>query len=125
NSIIGSGLNAPPNSIPCSESYCGERCTLKTIHAEIAAIFDVYRSGRDPSGSRMYHARVENGALVDSREPRCADCSRFILEVGIVEFVLKRKEGYCAYAADEFHKLSLQNDSLLKQDSTKRSGSNG
>ncbi len=112
--IIGSGVNAPPNGIACSPEYCGDRCTLKTIHAEMAAIFDVYKSGTDPSGSIMYHARVENSMLVDSREPRCADCSRHILEVGIVEFVLKRKGGYCAYASDEFHNLSLQNDSLFK-----------
>ncbi len=110
--VIGKGLNAPPEGFKCEPEYCKPICKTYVIHAEMNAIFDAIKKGyfRYLKGSRLYHARAENEQLANSRKPRCADCSKHILEIGISEIVLKHEEGYTLYDVNEFHKLSL--DSL-------------
>lgn len=108
-SILGVGHNRPPEGFQCSESPCEKFCRTYSVHAEMVALGDSLFRGSYIKGSRMYHARVEDGLLIDSRKPRCADCSKHILEFGIGDFVLKHAEGYTVYDASEFHRLSIEN----------------
>lgn len=107
--LIGKGVNAPPIHFKCEPSYCGNSCRVPAVHGEMNAIFDAEKNGNSVEGGIMYHARVENGVLQNSREPRCADCSKHVLQAGILYFVLKHKEGYALYNTKEFHEISLEN----------------
>ena len=109
NKIIGKGVNAPPAPFKCEPNYCGDSCRVPAVHAEMNAILDAARRGHNLREARMYHARAENGVLQDSREPRCADCSKHILQAGIEDFVLKHKTGFTLYDAVTFHYISLEN----------------
>lgn len=107
--LLGKGFNAPPVGFICSPRYCEPTCRNYTIHAEMNAITDAVLKGkyRELKGSRMYHAKVENGLLQDSRKPRC-DCSKHFPAFGISEVVLKHPEGYTLYDSLEFFELSIE-----------------
>jgi len=107
--IVGKGVNAPPIHFKCEPNYCGDSCRVPAVHGEMNAIFDAGKNGYGVEGGTMYHARVENGILQDSRKPRCADCSKHVLQAGILYFVLKHEEGYALYSTKEFHEISLEN----------------
>ncbi len=107
--LIGKGVNAPPPGFCCELAYCQPTCRTYAVHAEMNAIIDAMSLGNDVRGARMYHARGEQGRLVDSRQPRCADCSKHILAFGLTGFVLKHAEGYTVYGTEEFTRLSLEN----------------
>ncbi len=107
--LIGKGVNAPPPGFRCEAAYCQPTCRTYAVHAEMNAIIDAVHQGNDVRGARMYHARGEQGRLVDSRQPRCADCSKHILALGLTDFVLKHSEGYTVYKAEELNRLSLGN----------------
>lgn len=109
NLIIGRGVNMPPLPFKCEPEYCGDSCRVPAVHAEMNAILNV--GNRDfLKDSVLYHARInENGTLQDSRDPRCADCSKHILQAGIAGVVLKHDKGYAIYNAKEFHIISLEN----------------
>lgn len=105
---IGKGVNAPPPGFICEPAYCQPTCKNYAGHAEVNAILDAGHKGKDVRGARMYHARTEGGVLMDSRQPRC-DCSRYALQAGIGDFVLKHIEGYTLYDMEEFTRLSFEN----------------
>ena len=107
--LIGKGVNAPPPGFRCEPAYCQPTCRTYAVHAEMNALIDARDLGNDVRGARMYHVRGEQGRLVDSRPPRCADCSKHILDFGLAGFVLKHVEGYTVYGAEEFNRLSLEN----------------
>lgn len=67
--IIGRGINAPPFPFKCEPCYCGNSCRVPAIHAEMNAIFDSIKK-YPLKGSIMYHARIENGVLQNSRKPK-------------------------------------------------------
>lgn len=52
------------------------------------AIIDAVRRGNGLNliGARMYHARVENGLLQDSRKPKYYPCSKHLVEFGLERF---------------------------------------
>lgn len=104
---IGAGVNAPPLGFSCEPKYCIPTCKDYAVHAEMNAIADATRRGDDLMGSRMYHARAENGVLIPSRKPKCYQCSKHILTFGLSEFVLMHEEGLVLYNVAEFNKLSL------------------
>ena len=108
---IGLGFNAPPPRFSCEPRYCEPTCKDYAIHAEMSAIAAAIRRGNGQNliGARMYHARVEGGALQDSRKPRCYQCSKHLVLFGLAEFVLKHREGYTLYSIQEFNQLSLDN----------------
>jgi deoxycytidylate deaminase len=106
--IIGAGVNSPPLGFECCPKYCEPTCKGYAVHAEMNAIIGVGNKEL-LRGTRMYHARSENGVLVNSRKPRCVDCAKHILAFGIPEFVLKHEEGYSLYSAHEFFRMSLEN----------------
>lgn len=105
--LIGEGFNAPPEGFICEPQYCEPTCKTYAVHAEMNAIVDAVCRGNDLFGSRMYHARVEHGKLLDSRKPRCGDCSKHVIAFSIAEFVLKHKDGFTLYTAHEFNYLSI------------------
>jgi len=107
NVLIGKGVNAPPEGFICEPEYCESTCKTYAVHAEMNAIIDAVNQENDVRGARMYQARAENGDLIDSRKPRCAECSKHIILFGIADFVLKHKEGYTLYTPVELNKLSL------------------
>ena len=107
---IGLGFNAPPSVFICEPKYCQPTCKDYAIHAEMNAIVNAVRRGNGLNliGARMYHARVENGVLQDSRKPRCYQCSKHLVAFGLGEFVLKHQEGLTLYPIEEFNRLSLE-----------------
>ena len=107
--IVGRGVNAPPPPFKCEPGYCEGSCRLSAVHGEMNAIIEAGKNGYSAEGGTMYHARVKNGVLQDSREPRCADCSKHILQAGISYFVLKHEKGHALYDTKEFHRISLEN----------------
>ncbi len=107
--ILGEGVNGPPRGFECSEEYCGDSCRVTAVHAEMRAIINAGARGNRVEGAVMYHARVEGGKIIPSRQPRCADCSKHIVEAGLAAFVLQHeKEGITVYSANEFHRRSLE-----------------
>jgi deoxycytidylate deaminase len=108
--MLGSGFNAPPPGYTCEPSCCEPTCKDYAVHAEMNAIADATRRGNGQKliGARMYHARVENGVLMDSRSPKCYQCSKHLVVFGLGEFVLKHKEGLTLYQIAEFNRLSLE-----------------
>ena len=107
---IGLGFNAPPVGYICEPKYCQPTCKDYSVHAEMNAIADAVKRGNGLNlmGARMYHARVENGVLQDSRRPKCYQCSKHGVAFGLREFVLKHKEGYTLYSIQEFNQVSLK-----------------
>ena len=112
--IIGRGSNNPPLAIQCIPDYCRQICSQYCVHAEQNALFDALKKGYDVAGSRMYHIKVKDGEVKDSKKPCCVECSKMVLASGIGEFVLKLEQGLCVYGAQEFHDLSLK--SLFEKD---------
>lgn len=108
--LIGYGANGPPPGFPCVPGYCKEICSTYSVHAEMRAIARAVKDGHgiELQGSRMYHARTIDTKLADSRKPRCAQCSKHLIEFGIAEFVLRHAEGYTIYTAEELHRLSIE-----------------
>jgi deoxycytidylate deaminase len=107
--IIGTGVNSPPCPFQCEPDYCGESCRVPAVHAEMNAILNV-ENRHYLEGAVLYHAKIdEEGVLQNSRKPRCADCSKHILQAGIAGVVLKHEEGYVFYDSREFHLISLGN----------------
>jgi deoxycytidylate deaminase len=113
----GEGVNSPPSNLE-SERRCHANKTLLhpkvsdkscCIHAEQRAVMDALK--RNPaklSGSTLYYCRLgKNGKLALSGEPWCTICSKMALDAGVAEFVLKKAEGYVAYATDEYNRLSF------------------
>lgn len=119
---IGKGFNAPPSGFICELRYCQPTCKDYAVHAEMMAIADAVRRGNGQNliGAKMYHARVENGILQDSRMPRCYQCSKHLVTFCLAEFVLKHAEGYTLYPIDEFNELSLESSRVVISNATKR-----
>ena len=114
NRIIGKGHNKVT-----LEKYCNpcireniegsERVELcSAIHAEQMAILDALKQGEKLEGSRMFHIKVKDGKIKTSNKTSCTVCSRLILEAGVSEFVLFRKEGFSLYNAEELNKKSFE-----------------
>ena len=107
NFVLGRGCNNPPADMPCVPDVCKPVCGRYCVHAEQNAIIDALNKGFYLKDSQMYHVRMKEGVVVDSREPCCIDCSKLVLQLGIAEFVMKTEVGMCAYGAQEFHDASL------------------
>lgn len=106
--IIGRDGNHPPPGFRCEPSYCRPICSTYCGHAELNALCKTLTNRNDPAGSAMYQARIEEGKVVDSRPPRCPDCSKYLLLLGVETFVLKHAQGYTAYTTLELHRMGLE-----------------
>ncbi len=105
--VIGYGYNAPPlnnvKKLRCPES---DPCCVHAEQRAIMSALSTYK--RFVPGSTMYYAKIDDvNEHVCSGEPSCTVCSRLVLDVGIKDFVMKKKEGIVAYDAEEFNDLSM------------------
>ncbi len=108
NEIIGAGYNKPPFESGCVPNVCRDICADYCEHAEVFAGLDSLKKNKDPSGGRMYHAKIQEGFLKDCGPPSCVRCSSLASVIGIKDFVLQHKGGYGLYEMREFHELSLR-----------------
>ena len=106
--ILGRASNNPPLELLCEPEKCHDICNEYCIHAEDRAIHEANAQGLDLKGSRLYHLKIKEGAVRSSRNPSCPNCSKWILESGIAEVVLKHEIRHSLYDAKEFHELSLE-----------------
>lgn len=80
--FIASSANILPKRIEtqviaAEEEFLRENRAYLIEHAERAAIIKAFVGGEDPNGTTMYCTRFP-----------CSDCSRFILEAGIIRLVV-------------------------------------
>lgn len=114
--IIGTGFNSPPGNEPLDkclkddlpEDFVSDKTCC--IHAEDRAVRDALaRNPERVKGSVIYFAKLDKeGKVRPSGEPYCTICSKLVLDVGIKEFVMQRKQGICAYDAREYNEISFK-----------------
>lgn len=104
--IISKGFNGPPPGFLCSGSEaCRGSCNKIAVHAEDRAI---RAAGWHARGADLLHVKVVDGLPVASGGPSCWQCSRTIVDAGIVGVWLLHEGGLQRYTAAEFHRLTLQ-----------------
>lgn len=102
--VVARGHNHQVEPLMCtSDAACKQSCRYSAIHAEQAALL---RAGRHAQGREMLHVKAVNGVLVPSGVPSCQACSRLIVFAGITRMWLYHDNGWKAYDASEFHRLS-------------------
>ena len=114
--IIGKGWNSPPNDK--SVDYCIKEilpANFKSekhccLHAEQRAVMDALKNYPDEiKGSTIYFTRIDSmGSIINSGDPYCTICSKFVLDNGVKEFVLWHKKGIAVYDTEEYNKLSFK-----------------
>jgi deoxycytidylate deaminase len=105
--ILVTGWNHQPKFFECDGSdRCKSDCRQTAIHAEQDAIMRRSHSwhGHD---AEMVHVKIVGGTLVPSGQPDCVQCSKLIMESGIVAMWLFHETGWRRYAPTVFHALSL------------------
>jgi deoxycytidylate deaminase len=109
---IGSGFNHPPSPFVCGRNLdCRQQCGKLCIHAEEDAILKAL-DDRGVSDFHILHVRVVDGKAVPSGPPSCWQCSRTILQLRFKAVWLLHEDGLKAYSPEEFHQLTLENESL-------------
>lgn len=108
--VIGRNFKPAPFECDGSEA-CKATCRRDAVHAEQAAIVCC----GDCRDADMLHVKVVNGRLVPSGPPSCVQCSKLMLVVGIRFMWLFHETGWQRYGAEEFHRLSLQNDHAFER----------
>lgn len=127
--IRGRGYNAQPGLYACTgDDACRAACGKRCVHAEVRAIRDAiaHRATWSPMptllpGLEALHVKIgDDGELVASGGPRCASCSREVLDVGIAGFWLY--DGlWQRWDARAFHEESLRASGIpLPHDPTSR-----
>jgi deoxycytidylate deaminase len=106
--IRASASNGPPPGFRCDGSdACRAACPKVAVHAEQRALFLEERV----YGEEMLHVKVFGGELVPGGGPSCPDCSKLILEAGIVAMWLYEHRGneavWVRYTAEDFHRRTL------------------
>ena len=88
---ISSGFNHQPLPFTCDGSpECKANCGKTAIHAEQAAILraagDFVGLGANKRlvGAQILHIKVVDGQPVPSAGPSCMECSKLILQAGMV-----------------------------------------
>lgn len=114
--VLGLGWNSPPET--CVPQSCRKDdgslgvgfksdrtcCT----HAEVRAITNSLRAGRNVDNATLYFARVDtDGNRTASGAPYCTICSKFAVETGVSFFVLEHAFGVVAYPTDLYNELSF------------------
>jgi deoxycytidylate deaminase len=104
--VISHGHNFKPRGFECDGSEaCKATCRVEAIHAEQQAIINAGRLKTDRA--ELLHVKAVDGALVPSGGPSCAECSKHIVAAGIARVWLYHADGWKAYDAADFHRLSL------------------
>ncbi len=108
--VVATGANHQPMPMVCDGSEaCRVDCGKLCIHAERDAL---NIAGEQARGAELLHVKVADGKPVVSGSPSCWQCSRDILEAGIRTVWLLQADGLVAYAAIEFHEISLKHHGL-------------
>lgn len=104
--LLAVAPNGPPLGFRCARDHaCAATCGKSAVHAEMRALLMVAPAGR--KGAEMIHARIDRaGVLQTSRTPRCADCSKHMLDAGVAALWLYHREGWKRYPMREAHKMS-------------------
>lgn len=111
--VCAAGYNAPPLGFGCDGSeVCRSACSKLCVHAEAAAIQDIWRGERVFGPLHMLHVKVVRHQAVASGPPSCWQCSREIADSTIVEGVwLLHDDGGSLrphyYPRDAFHEQTL------------------
>lgn len=113
--LVAVGCNHPPEGFRCDGSEeCRQHCNKLCVHAEADALQQV-RLWHEPRGSvygprlEMVHVKVVDGEAVPSGHPSCWQCSRHILNFGVVAMWLLHEDGLRRYGPEEFHEHTLRN----------------
>lgn len=110
--VIASGWNHPPEPFECGRNrQCMQDCGKLCIHAEEDAILKALQQ-RGVADFNITHVRVVDGKAVPSGPPSCWQCSRTILQLRFKAVWLLHEDGLHAYDPEEFHWLTLDNESL-------------
>jgi deoxycytidylate deaminase len=110
-SIVRYGHNHPPLGMACDGSAaCREHCNKLCVHAEEAALADLASMNPLPVGPiDMLHVKAMDGVAVPSGPPSCWQCSRKILDSGLIDTMwLLHAGGLQAYAPSVFHEMTLR-----------------
>lgn len=122
--LISSGFNAPPTPLVCDGSEeCRLNCSKTAVHAEQVALIRAIsamefrhlfelKPGILLPDCEMLHVKTVDGKPVFSEKPSCWQCSKLILEAGILSMWLYQKDGLTKYTPLEFHKQTLINCDL-------------
>lgn len=127
--IRGDGFNGPPEGFTCpGREACRGTCSLRCVHAEMRALEDAtaYRATYTANFDRvglfdLLHVELApDGGVVPCDGPRCAQCSKHIVDAGFVGGVwlyvntppLMREAHpqatmWLRYSVKAFHKFSL------------------
>lgn len=102
--------NGPPAPFKCDGSVaCRAACNRVAVHAEERAII---KHGLALPGTQLVHVKVVDRRIVPSGPPSCWQCSRMIVGAGIETVWLYHHDGWRAYSAEEFHRLTLEHHGL-------------
>lgn len=86
-----------------SDQACKSSCATFAIHAEQDVLL---QAGREADGSEMLHLKTVDGAIVRSGPPSCVQCSKLMLQAGVVAVWLCHEGGWRRYSVAEFHRAS-------------------
>ena len=114
--IVSGGYNNQPSGFSCDGSEkCRCNCAKTAVHAEQAALIKAISVEKRFSLSEceMLHVKSVEGNAVFSEKPRCWQCSKLILEAGLDKMWLYLESGLKSYSAEDFHKITLENNDLL------------
>jgi len=111
------GIFAAHNHMPqgqycTSDAACKATCARTAVHAEQAALL---LAGVVARGSEMVHVKSVDGVLVASGPPSCIDCSKLMVEAGIVAVWLYHGDGWMRYEMADFHMRTLEFFNLGRQ----------
>lgn len=120
-SILASKCNTPPTGFTCDGSdTCRASCGKVAVHAEQAAILQCLAYGVSVGKAEMLHTKVslvgDSFVGVFGGPPSCPDCSKLILQSGIIGmWLIEERDGRptpVRYTAQEFHEATLKNCGL-------------
>lgn len=105
--VYSRGHNRQVSPFVCDGSgRCKASCRHTAVHAEQMALLGC---GDLSGGMDILHVKVLGGVLVPSGPPSCTQCSKLIVESGLVCGVwLFHADGWRRYGVTEFHMLSVQ-----------------
>lgn len=120
--VITRGFNSPPEGWACDGSIaCRRDCGKRCVHAEMRALRQLagWHLAEGSYGPYMLlHIKVDaEGKAVPGGPPSCYQCSKEILDCGMVAHVWLFEEmptpHWVLYTAKDFHEASLNNGGVV------------
>ena len=103
--LVAVGWNHRPGGEACDGSpACRASCRATCVHAEQALVV----STAELEGADVIHAKTIGGVLVESDGPSCVECSKLLMDAGVVAVWLYLPTGWNRYLMAEFHRLSIE-----------------